>query len=166
MTQGEQAAVCTLDLTSPERAMRILIHGLVPYTGIFPIELTLDHTIGAESGADTHDLIVVGAGPDGLATAVYGGIRRPVDGGHRITRGGARRACHRASTTTWASRPVYLVRSWRLELLSNAQKFAAAILAGREACLLLSADGIHTLQLGDGRALSARVVVLATGAGI
>src|SRR5438046_9714134 len=42
-------------------------HGLVPYTGVFPIELTLDHTgpIGA-SVADVALLLEAIAGPDGL----------------------------------------------------------------------------------------------------
>jgi amidase len=42
-------------------------HGLVPYTGIFPIELTLDHT-GPMAGtvADVARLLEAIAGPDGL----------------------------------------------------------------------------------------------------
>src|SRR5919198_1531502 len=42
-------------------------HGLLPYTGVFPIELTLDH-VGpiARSAADTALLLEAIAGPDGL----------------------------------------------------------------------------------------------------
>jgi amidase len=54
-------------------------HGLVPYTGIFPIELTLDHTGPMTATvADNALLLEVLAGPDGLdprqvnvATAAY-----------------------------------------------------------------------------------------------
>ena len=42
-------------------------HGLVPYTGIFPIELTLDHTGPmARTVADAALLLEVIAGPDGF----------------------------------------------------------------------------------------------------
>ncbi len=49
-------------------------HGLVPYTGIMPIELTLDHT-GPMTGnvADNALLLEVLAGPDGLDPRQYGG---------------------------------------------------------------------------------------------
>jgi len=49
-------------------------HGLVPYTGIMPIELTLDHT-GPMSGTveDNALLLEVLAGPDGLDPRQYGG---------------------------------------------------------------------------------------------
>jgi len=49
-------------------------HGLVPYTGIMPIELTLDHT-GPMTGnvEDNALLLEVLAGPDGLDPRQYGG---------------------------------------------------------------------------------------------
>ena len=49
-------------------------HGLVPYTGIMPIELTIDHT-GPISGTveDNALLLEVLAGPDGLDPRQYGG---------------------------------------------------------------------------------------------
>jgi amidase len=49
-------------------------HGLVPYTGIMPIELTLDHT-GPITGTveDNALLLEVLAGPDGLDPRQYGG---------------------------------------------------------------------------------------------
>jgi amidase len=48
-------------------------HGLVPYTGIMPIELTLDHT-GPMTGTveDNALLLEVLAGPDGLDPRLYG----------------------------------------------------------------------------------------------
>jgi len=48
-------------------------HGLVPYTGIMPIELTLDHT-GPMTGTveDNALLLEVLAGPDGLDPRQYG----------------------------------------------------------------------------------------------
>jgi amidase len=42
-------------------------HGLVPYTGVFPIELTLDHTGPiARTAGDAARLLEVLAGADGL----------------------------------------------------------------------------------------------------
>jgi amidase len=51
-------------------------YGLVPYTGVFPIELTLDHTgpIG-RSAADVALLLEVLAGPDGLDPRQPPGLR-------------------------------------------------------------------------------------------
>jgi amidase len=53
-------------------------HGLVPYTGIMPIELTLDHT-GPMTGTveDNALLLEVLAGPDGLDPRQYGGQSQP-----------------------------------------------------------------------------------------
>jgi len=45
-------------------------HGLVPYTGIFPIEMTLDHTGPMTATvADNALLLEVLAGPDGPRSA-------------------------------------------------------------------------------------------------
>jgi amidase len=51
-------------------------YGLVPYTGVFPIELTLDH-VGpiARSAADCALLLEVIAGPDGLDPRQSAGVR-------------------------------------------------------------------------------------------
>ncbi|MBI3029535.1 MAG: amidase [Candidatus Rokubacteria bacterium] len=51
-------------------------YGLVPYTGVFPIELTLDHTGPiARSAADCALLLEVIAGPDGLDPRQPAGLR-------------------------------------------------------------------------------------------
>ncbi len=53
-------------------------HGLVPYTGIMPIELTIDH-IGPMTATveDNALLLEVLAGPDGLDPRQYGGQSQP-----------------------------------------------------------------------------------------
>jgi amidase len=49
-------------------------HGLVPYTGIMPIELTLDHTGPMSATVEDNALLLeVLAGPDGLDPRQYGG---------------------------------------------------------------------------------------------
>src|SRR3984885_2714602 len=51
--------------------------GLVPYTGIMPIELTLDHTGPmTASVADNAQLLEVLAGPDGLDPRQYGAVAK------------------------------------------------------------------------------------------
>lgn len=53
-------------------------HGLVPYTGIMPIELTLDHTGPMTATVEDNALLLeVLAGPDGLDPRQYGGGSRP-----------------------------------------------------------------------------------------
>src|SRR6266576_170726 len=51
-------------------------HGLVPYTGVFPIELTLDHTGPiARTAGDAAQLLEVLAGADGLDPRQPAGLR-------------------------------------------------------------------------------------------
>ena len=53
-------------------------HGLVPYSGIMPIETTLDHTGPMTATvADNALLLEVLAGPDGLDPRQYGGESKP-----------------------------------------------------------------------------------------
>jgi amidase len=53
-------------------------HGLVPYTGIMPIELTLDHTGPMTTTVEDNALLLeVLAGPDGLDPRQYGGAAKP-----------------------------------------------------------------------------------------
>ena len=53
-------------------------HGLVPYTGIMPIELTLDHTGPMTATVEDNALLLeVIAGPDGLDPRQYGGEPQP-----------------------------------------------------------------------------------------
>ena len=48
-------------------------HGLVPYTGIMPIELTLDHTGPMTATVEDNALLLEVLGPDGLDPRQYGG---------------------------------------------------------------------------------------------
>jgi amidase len=53
-------------------------HGLVPYTGIMPIELTLDHTGPMSATVEDNALLLeVLAGPDGLDPRQYGAQGKP-----------------------------------------------------------------------------------------
>jgi amidase len=53
-------------------------HGLVPYTGVMPIELTLDHTGPMTATVEDNALLLeVLAGPDGLDPRQYGAAAKP-----------------------------------------------------------------------------------------
>jgi amidase len=53
-------------------------HGLVPYTGIMPIELTIDHTGPMTANVEDNALLLeVLAGPDGLDPRQYGAASKP-----------------------------------------------------------------------------------------
>jgi amidase len=53
-------------------------HGLVPYSGIMPIELTLDHTGPLTATVEDNALLLeVLAGPDGLDPRQYGATAKP-----------------------------------------------------------------------------------------
>src|SRR4051795_9396507 len=53
-------------------------HGLVPYSGIMPIELTLDHTGPMTATVEDNALLLeVWAGPDGLDPRQYGAAAKP-----------------------------------------------------------------------------------------
>ena len=66
-------------------------HGLVPYTGIMPIELTIDHTGPMTATVEDNALLLeVLAGPDGLDPRQYG-LQAPSATPRRWA--GARRGC-------------------------------------------------------------------------
>jgi thioredoxin reductase (NADPH) len=118
----------------------------------------------APQGDGTRDVIVVGAGPAGLAAAVYAGseglstvvIESIAVGGQAGTS---------SRIENYLGFPAGLSgQELAARAALQAQKFAAAILVGSEAKSLSTGDGIYTVELADGRTLSARAVVIATGA--
>ena len=113
---------------------------------------------------DVCDLLVVGAGPAGLAASVYGGseglstvmIEAVAVGGQAGTS---------SRIENYLGFPAGLSGA---ELAARAalqaEKFSAAILVGSNAKSLNSVDGVHSVELSDGRTLRARAIVVATGA--
>ena len=114
--------------------------------------------------SDSCDLLVVGAGPAGLAASVYGGsegLSTVVV--EAIAVGGQAGTSSRIEN--YLGFPAGLSGA---ELAARAalqaQKFSAAILVGSTAKALNSVGGVHSVELSDGRVLTARAIVVATGA--
>jgi thioredoxin reductase (NADPH) len=114
----------------------------------------------------TFDVVVLGAGPAGLATAVYASseglttlvIERFAPGGQAGTS---------ARIENYLGFPTGLSGSELTQRATlQARKFGAVISSAHEGCRLpqFMTDGLWNLVLGDGQEVRARSIVLATGA--
>jgi thioredoxin reductase (NADPH) len=114
----------------------------------------------------TFDIVVLGAGPAGLATAVYASseglstlvIERFAPGGQAGTS---------ARIENYLGFPTGLSGSELTQRATlQARKFGAVISSAHEVCRLpeSTTDGLRNLVLGDGQEVRARCVVLAVGA--
>ena len=113
---------------------------------------------------ETYDVAIVGAGPAGLAAAVYAAseglstavIEGTAPGGQAGT---SSRIENYLGFPTGVSGQELSERSQ-----IQAQKFGARFLISRDVAGMTSTEGEHALALTDGEELSARVVLVATGA--
>jgi thioredoxin reductase (NADPH) len=126
--------------------------------------------VAASFRSEPYDVAIVGAGPAGLATAVYGaseGLSTLVL--EAITFGGQAGTSARIENylgfPTGVSGQALMARAF-----TQAQKFGAEFSLSTEVKRLDSAsessgpDPVHILELGAGRRVGARAVVVATGA--
>jgi len=170
--EGEQGAELLLQHAgvTPDRTPLIIRQGgdllLNPSNAQLAGAIGLD-TGGPGAGAgaeDVVDLLVVGCGPGGLASAVYGAS----EGLHTLAVD-AVAVGGQAGTSTrienYLGFPAGLSGS---ELASRAtvqaQKFGARLTSPCEATSLQAHGDLHTLTLATGDRITARAVVLATGA--
>ena len=110
------------------------------------------------------DVVVIGAGPGGLAAAVYGGSEGlSTTVVESVAVGGQAGTSSRIEN--YLGFPAGLSgQELAARAALQAQKFAAAILVGSPVVALRSEGGVHTIELADGRTLNSRAVVIATGA--
>ena len=126
--------------------------------------------VAASFRAEPYDVAIVGAGPAGLATAVYGAseglavlvLEAVAFGGQA---GASARIENYLGFPTGVSGQALMGRAF-----TQAQKFGAEFSLSTEVrrldCLSESSgrDPVHILELADGRSVRARAVVVATGA--
>lgn len=110
------------------------------------------------------DVVVIGAGPGGLAAAVYAGSEGlSTTVVESVAVGGQAGTSSRIEN--YLGFPAGLSgQELAARAALQAQKFAAAILVGSPVVALRSDGGVHTVELADGRTLNSRAVVIATGA--
>ena len=113
---------------------------------------------------DPFDLIVVGAGPAGLAAAVYGaseGLKTAVM--DSVATGGQAGTSSRIEN--YLGFPAGISGSELADrAVIQAEKFGAQIGVPAEATALGGDDGHHVIELDDGQSLTGRTVLIATGA--
>ena len=126
--------------------------------------------VATDFRSEPYDVVIVGAGPAGLATAVYGAseglstlvLERFAFGGQA---GASARIENYLGFPTGVSGQALMGRAF-----TQAQKFGVAFSLSTEVTRLDCApkipglDPVHVLELADGRRVRARAVVVATGA--
>jgi len=162
-----QHMLAELGLTDPELPVVVLRFGAEHSTLVNPSNLDIAEAFGLTapiSAGDVYDLAVVGAGPAGLAAAVYAsseGLRTAVVEAEAI--GG-----QAGTSSLIRNYPGFAqgVSGSRLafETYQQAWSFGATFIFIRQAGSLSSANGHFRLGLSDGNVLAARSVVIATGA--
>ena len=130
-----------------------------------PAKLDLARHLGllVEARQELYDVVIIGAGPAGLAAAVYGAseglktllIERQTPGGQA---GSSSRIENYLGFPTGLSGAELAHRAW-----TQAIRLGAELMAPQEVVSLSVQDEYKVLTLGDGTAVRTRAVVLTTG---
>ena len=121
----------------------------------------------AQVDGRSFDVVILGAGPAGLATAVYASSEGLATLVHRAIRPGWDRRATSARIENYLGFPTGLSGSELTQRATlQAQKFGAVISSAHGGCRFATskAGDLRDLRLGDGQELRARCVVLAVGA--
>ena len=156
-----------LDLVSPDLPVVVLRFGGQRSTLTNPTDIQIAEAFGVLapiSPDDVYDVAVVGAGPAGLAVAVYAsseGLRTVVVESGPV--GG--QAATSSLIRNYPGFPQGISGSaLTAQTFQQAWSFGTTFLFLREATSLSAHEGHYQLGLSDGNVLSARTVVIATGA--
>jgi thioredoxin reductase (NADPH) len=132
-----------------------------------PSNAELAHLLGLRrpsSGEQVRDLVVVGAGPAGLAAAVYGaseGLSTTVL--DAVATGGQAGTSSRIEN--YLGFPVGISGGELAERAEiQAERFGAQLSVPAEATMLHQRDGCHLVELAEGDAVTGWTVLIATGA--
>jgi thioredoxin reductase (NADPH) len=161
-TEDAQEAFAQAGL-APTTQPVVIVRGAKPL--VDPSNVEVADALGAqtEGGGGVYDVVVIGAGPAGLAASVYAGseglrtalVERTAMGGQAGTSSmirnylGFPRGISGAELATQA--------------LSQAILFGTEIVYGGDVVGLRTDGGLHEVRLADGATVDARAVVIATG---
>jgi len=126
-------------------------------------ELAEQLGLHTQAQANAYDLVIVGAGPAGLAAAVYGAseglrtllVEREAPGGQAGTS---------SSIENYLGFPAGLSGGdLARRAVAQARRFGAEILAPMEAVGLATQDGYHRVTLSNGTTVTTQALLIATG---
>jgi thioredoxin reductase (NADPH) len=126
-------------------------------------ELAARLGLHTQAAANAYDLVIVGAGPAGLAAAVYGAseglrtllVEREAPGGQAGTS---------SSIENYLGFPAGLSGGdLARRAVAQARRFGAEILAPMEAVGFETRDGYHIVKLGNGSTVTTQALLVATG---
>lgn len=136
--------------------------------GVVAIDMSMQALAGklglrAKASSNTYDVVIIGAGPAGLAAAVYAGS----EGLHALVvekhaPGGQAGTSSRIENYLGFPKGVSGAELTR-RALSQATRFKVECLAPQEVCRLDLTDQYKSLQLSDGSVINSRTVLITTG---
>jgi thioredoxin reductase (NADPH) len=161
--EGAEALLRQAGVAPAETPVVIVGHVVLRNPSVAEVAAAVGH-VPQPNGADVYDLVVVGAGPAGLAASVYGAseglstlaLESVAVGGQAGT---STRIENYLGFPAGLSGDELAARA-----ITQAQKFGARFTSPCDAVELRSDGPLHLIRLADGDEVAARGVIIATGA--